>query len=66
MSLTAIADVIIQWKSANNGQYPSFNDLLAKLGGDSNDLKETLDDAEKVQAIYEPLPGRYDIVPGMI
>jgi len=66
MSLTAIADVIRRWKRSNGGQRPSFNDLLAKLGGDSNDLKEALDDAEKVQAIYEPSPGRYDIVPGMI
>ena len=66
MSLTAIADVIRQWKRSNSGQCPSFNDLLAKLGGDSNDLKEALDDAEKVQAIYEPSPGRYDIVSGMI
>ena len=66
MSLTAIADVIRRWKRSNGGQCPSFNDLLAKLGGDSNDLKEALDDAEKVQAIYEPSPSRYDIVPGMI
>lgn len=66
MPLTVIADVIRQWKSCNGGQCPSFKDILAKIGGDPHDLKEALDDAEKVQAIYEPSFGRCDIVSGMI
>lgn len=66
MTTTEVANAIGGWKNANGGQAPSFHDLLAMLGCDPHDLREELEKAEQVQAIYEPSQGRYDVVPGML
>ena len=66
VTITDVANAIGGWKIANGGQTPSFHDLLAMLGCNQHDLREELEMAEQVQAIYEPSPGRYDVVPGML
>lgn len=66
MTTTDVANAICVWKSANGGQSPSFHNLLAILGCDPHDLREELEKAEQVQAIYEPSSGRYDVVLGML
>ena len=66
MTTTDVANAIGGWKKSNYGQFPTFNDLLAILGGDPHDLRDELEKAEQVQAINEPSPGHYDVVPGML